>query len=169
MRHRMDNENRRLSKQGGDYSFTLLPIGSYSVRVEAPNFKVFVVPSLTLFSGDRARVDAQLAVGQISESVSVEAQAPALQADSSTIGSVITNVQDLPLNGRNFTAAIQMAPGTNAGAANALSSGTRPDDRRPGTEIFSNGNREGSNNFLFDGIPRREYDADWVFRSISYE
>src|SRR3712207_8228180 len=36
------------------------------------------------------------------------------------------------------------------------SSGTRPDDRRPGTEIFSNGNREGSNNFLYDGIDNNE-------------
>src|SRR6188472_1006096 len=35
-------------------------------------------------------------------------------------------------------------------------SGTRPDDRRPGTEIFSNGNREGSNNFLYDGIDNNE-------------
>ena len=35
-------------------------------------------------------------------------------------------------------------------------SGTRPDDRRPGTEIFSNGNREGSNNFLYDGIDDNE-------------
>src|SRR3712207_5596975 len=36
------------------------------------------------------------------------------------------------------------------------SSGTRPDDRRPGSEIFSNGNREGSNNFMYDGIDNNE-------------
>lgn len=41
-------------------------------------------------------------------------------------------------------------------ATGTIMSGTRPDDRRPGTEIFSNGNREGSNNFLFDGIDDNE-------------
>ena len=35
-------------------------------------------------------------------------------------------------------------------------SGTRPDDLRPGSEIFANGNREGSNNFLWDGIDNNE-------------
>src|SRR5258706_7613886 len=35
-------------------------------------------------------------------------------------------------------------------------SGTRPDDRRPGSELFSNGNREGANNFLYDGVDNNE-------------
>src|SRR5215469_6892955 len=45
------------SSENGDYLFTLLQVGTYSVKVEAKGFKSFVAASLTLSSGDRARVD----------------------------------------------------------------------------------------------------------------
>src|SRR5215831_3985309 len=111
-----------ISNESGDYVFNLLPIGHYVVRIELPGFKTFNVSNMTLASGDRVRVDAQLQVGQIAETVSVEEQAPALQTDSSTIGNLTTEraVQDLPLNGRNFATLSQLAPGANAGANNAL-------------------------------------------------
>jgi hypothetical protein len=63
------------------------------------------------------------------------------------------------LNGRNFIQLATLSPGVNGvgfSATGTIMSGTRPDDRRPGTEIFSNGNREGSNNFLYDGIDDNE-------------
>jgi hypothetical protein len=55
--------------------------------------------------------------------------------------------------------------GVGFSATGTIMSGTRPDDRRPGTEIFSNGNREGSNNFLYDGIDNNE--ATGAFSSSS--
>ena len=48
----------------GNYTFTLLPIGSYSVTVEVTGFKTFTVPTLTLAAGDRARVDAKMELGE---------------------------------------------------------------------------------------------------------
>ena len=116
----------------GAYLFTLLPIGRYSVKIEAQGFKTFSVTEFTLATGDRTRVDAHMEVGALSESVQVEAQAAALQTDSSTVGSLVTQraVQDLPLQNRNFITLAQIAPGASKGAANALNSGTRPDDRR---------------------------------------
>jgi hypothetical protein len=147
-----------LSNESGDYSFALLPIGRYSLRVELAGFNTFTVPSITLASGDRARVDAQLAVGQLSESVSVEDQAPVLQTDTSTVGNLITAraVQDLPLNGRNFATLAQGAPGANAGASNALSSGNRPDDRRPGVTIAVGAQGSQVNNYMVDGIDNND-------------
>jgi hypothetical protein len=59
----------------GDYVFTLLPIGSYTIRIEANGFRTFSVPGLTLASADHARVDAQMVIGQMAESVEVIAQA----------------------------------------------------------------------------------------------
>jgi hypothetical protein len=105
-------------------------------------------------TGDRARVDAQLQVGEISQSVSLEAQAVALQTDSSTVGGLITNraVQDLPMDGRNFVRLVQLAPGANESIQNAGAGGTRVDDRRQTNAVSANGQLDSSNNYLLDGM-----------------
>src|SRR5579871_6289758 len=109
----------------GDYAFTLLPIGSYTVSVEASGFKMFSA-HVTLATGDRARVDAQMQVGAVSQTVEVQAEvAAALQTDSSTVGGLITSqaTQDLPLNGRNIIQLAQLTPGATEGTGNALTNG----------------------------------------------
>src|SRR5262252_11236348 len=52
----------------GDYAFSLLPVGDYSISIEAMGFKTFSNRQLTLATGDRVRVDAQMEVGAISQS-----------------------------------------------------------------------------------------------------
>ena len=109
----------------------------------------------------RAKIDFKLQLGQVSETVEVAATAPLLESQSSTLGSVVTErlIADLPLNGRNFVTLAIMTPGVNGtgfSTGGTIMSGTRPDDRRPASEIFSNGNREGDNNFLYDGIDNNE-------------
>src|SRR5215831_14493640 len=113
----------------GDYSLALLPIGNYSVTVEMPGFKMFTNPKLTLATGDRARVDAQMQVGEVTQTLEVEAQAAALQTDSSTVGALVTTraVEDLPVNGRNFIRLIQLVPGATESVQSSLGGGTRPD------------------------------------------
>lgn len=73
----LDTHNNRAadSNEAGDFNFNVLPPGRYSVKVEKSGFKVFSVQELVVAAGDRARVDAQLAVGQTSETVEVSAQA----------------------------------------------------------------------------------------------
>jgi len=88
---------------------------------------------------------------------SIQASAPLLESNTSSVGQVIEAkaVSDLPLNGRNFAQLAILGPGvTGVGysASGTIGSGTRPDDMRPGTELFSNGNREQSNNFMLDGV-----------------
>ena len=111
----IDTRSSRTATSGesGSYVFTFLPIGNYTLRVVSAGFKEFVVPRLTLGSGDRLRVDAQMSIGERAEKVEVQAQATTLQTDSSQLGSLITTkaVQDLPLNGRNFISSGATGPG----------------------------------------------------------
>jgi Carboxypeptidase regulatory-like domain/TonB dependent receptor len=145
-----------LSKTG-DFTFTLLQTGSYSVTVQAPGFKEYET-QVTLAVGDRARVSAQLTLGQASETVTVQSITPALQTDDSTIGTLITSqaTQDLPLNGRNVTDLITLSAGVTGGLSNALSSGTRPDDRRLSSTFTANGQSDQLNNNMIDGMDNNE-------------
>src|SRR6516165_6558825 len=95
----------------GNWTITALPIGTYRLRAEHVGFKA-AVSEVVLAASDRRRVDIVMEIGQVEQSVDVTAIAPALQADSSTIGALVTSnaVQDLPLNGRNFIRLAQLVP-----------------------------------------------------------
>src|SRR5579863_5127397 len=147
------------SNRSGDFIFTLLPVGHYSLTVKASGFQASVTKDLAVEAGDRARADAQLQVGSESTVVEVTASTPLLQADSATVSSTVTAkaVQDLPLNGRNFVQLVQLVPGANEGPGNGLSSGGRPDDRRTNAAGFSvNGQDDTLNNWVVDGIDDNE-------------
>jgi hypothetical protein len=147
-----------LSDTTGNYLMALLPVGRYTLRVEQTGFRGWSVPEIVLAAGDRLRVDVRLEVGQLEQTVEVQSQAPALQSDSSSLGSLVNEraVQDLPLNGRNFIRLAQAAAGANESVPNALSSGNRPDDRRRTSSVAVNGQRDFVNNFLVDGMDNNE-------------
>ena len=159
-------QNKRTTQTSGsgDYVFPLLLNGSYSVRIEAGGFRVFSVPQIALATGDRARVDAELQVGDVSQTVEVQMNAPILQTESSAVQSVVDQqaVQDLPLNGRNFFNLVQIQPGVNAGPSNAISSGTRVDDRRQSSTVSANGQSDLYNNNMLDGIDNNEAEQGFV-------
>ena len=142
----------------GEYTFTLLQPGQYSVRVESSGFKSSTTSNLSVEAGDRARADAHLVPGATTETVEVQAQTPLLQADNATVSSTVTaqQVQDLPLNGRNFVQLVQLVPGANEGPGNGLTSGGRPDDRRSTSSFSVNGQDDTLNNFIIDGFDDNE-------------
>jgi Carboxypeptidase regulatory-like domain len=146
------------SGSNGDYTLTLLQVGTYTLTVEATGFKGFVSRNITLAAGDRARVDATLAIGQTNQTVEVAATTPALESDSSTVGTLITSraTQDLPLNGRNIIQLVELSPGVGPGLSNAMSSGTRPDDRRLASNYSANGQTDEVNNNMIDGMDNNE-------------
>ncbi|MBB5057934.1 hypothetical protein HDF16_002640 [Granulicella aggregans] len=146
------------TSQSGDFTFTLLPTGHYSVTVTAPGFKASVTKDLAVEAGDRARADAHLELGAGSETVEVTAATPLLQAENATVSSTVTAkaVQDLPLNGRNFVQLVQLVPGANEGPGNGLTSGGRPDDRRSTSGFSVNGQDDTLNNYVIDGIDDNE-------------
>ena len=142
----------------GDYQFTLLPVGRYSITVKVTGFKTYTTPLLAVEAGDRARNDVHMVTGGESETVTVESTTPLLQADNATVSSTITAVavQDLPLNGRNYVQLVQLVPGANEGPGNGLTSGGRPDDRRPTSSFSVNGQDDTLNNTVVDGIDDNE-------------
>ena len=141
----------------GDYIFNLMPSGQYTITAESPSFKKSTV-SLAVVSGDRARANVQLQVGDVTQTVEVAAQSPALQTDSATLSTVVgaQGVQDLPLNGRNYVTLVQSTVGVNVGPSNSILSGTRPDERRQTANISANGQNEVFNNQLIDGMDNNE-------------
>lgn len=153
--------HKTVSGKNGDYVLTDLPPGNYSLTVEAPGFRKLEQTGVELQVNQQARVDLPLQVGQTAETVSVTGHPPLLESESSSVGTVINQqlTNELPLNGRNFVQLATLSPGvTGVGesASGTIMSGTRPDDRRASSEIFSNGNREGDNNFLYDGVDNNE-------------
>jgi hypothetical protein len=98
----------------GSYRTPPLRIGEYTVGFEAAGFKRSIQSGVVLDIGDVRKVDAVLEVGQVSESVTVQAEAPLLQTSDSTVGTVITNAQieDLPLNGRDYLQLGALSSGT---------------------------------------------------------
>jgi hypothetical protein len=153
------NEKRTAASNGsGDYNFTLLPVGHYSIAVNAKGFEASITKDLSVEAGDRARADVHLRAGAETTIVEVTASTPLLQADSATVSSTVTAqaVQDLPLNGRNFVQLVQLVPGANEGPGNGLTSGGRPDDRRQTASFSVNGQDDTLNNFTIDGIDNNE-------------
>ena len=142
----------------GDYTFSQLGPGSYSVQVTETGFKSYVIPEIALSAGDRAREDAKLQVGSEATTVQVTAQTPALQTDNSVVSTLVTQqqVEDLPLNGRNYINLAQIVPGANEGPGNGLTSGARPDDRRQTSSVSANGQSEILNDELVDGLDNND-------------
>lgn len=106
---------------GGFAARSLVP-GMYRVEVSSPSFQKQVQNAVKLDVGGAVTLDFHLTVGQVSEQIQVEATAPLLQSEESSVGTVIENAQvvELPLNGRNFNNLTRLTPGavrgTSAGA-----------------------------------------------------
>jgi len=147
----------QVTNETGDYVFNLLPIGPYAVTIELQGFQTQTT-NVTVASGDRARFDAKLGVGTVSESIQVTAEAAVLQTDASTVSTLINEkaVQDLPVAGRNIIRLVQLIPGANEGAVSSTANGTRPDDRRQTSSVSVNGTADTQNNQLIDGLDNNE-------------
>lgn len=149
----------------GLYSVPSLPVGEYVVRIELAGFRTRTVP-VTLTVNQVARIDAQLDPG-VSETVEVVADAaPVIEKTTSYIGTLISEeqVENLPLNGRNFTQLATLVPGVNRGipGSNAAGGGSGTDAETfrysefGGAALSVNGLREQFNNYMIDGLDNNE-------------
>jgi hypothetical protein len=94
-----NTERSTVSSASGEYTLAQLPVGLYRLRIEAPGFKELVRTDVDLTAGATLRIDAQLTVGQVTESVSVSAQSVLLQTESARVTTSVSPkfIQDLPL------------------------------------------------------------------------
>ena len=114
-----------VSDQVGFFRATALPPGPYSVRASMDGFAPFVRTGLVLTVGQTATVNVQLGSVTLNEAVTVEATAPLVDASSNALGTTITNTQldDLPLAGRDFAALARLAPGVTGVGGGGISAG----------------------------------------------
>jgi len=108
----------------GNFVLLQLKPGSYTVEISAPGFKKYVRSGLVLELQQQARLDASLEVGQLSEAITVTADASTLETTTSTIGDVVNNhaILNLPLNTRNIYSLIYLTPGVAGGIGNDYNS-----------------------------------------------
>ena len=97
----------------GDYAAPQLQPGVYKVRAEAKGFKTVERVSIVVEVAEDVRVDIALPTGQTSETVVVSEEVPLVDTTSSTLGGTLSNqeINDLPLNGRNYENLLQLRPG----------------------------------------------------------
>jgi hypothetical protein len=99
----------------GLYTFTLIPPGQYSLKVEKPGFNVFLQSNVVLAVGQSSTLNAQLQVGNVNQTVEVTAAAPVLNTGSADIGSEVSGKQavELPLNIRNVYGLVELDSSVN--------------------------------------------------------
>jgi hypothetical protein len=134
----------------GFYRLPLLPVGEYSLSVEAPKFAKLVQQPIQVTVSQTMRVDVQLDLQSVTETVTVSGHAQIVDSSTNALGRVVTGreILDLPLNGRNFTQLGLLQTGVaplTAGVATAGGS------LRQGQAYAVNGMRPEQNVYLVDG------------------
>jgi Carboxypeptidase regulatory-like domain/TonB-dependent Receptor Plug Domain len=145
------------TNSGGEYTFSPVRIGHYSVSATAPGFTTTNQQNLQVSVGQALQVNIQLKPGATSETVQVTTAPPQLQTSESSVGQVVTGqtINNLPLNGRNFTFLAQLGAGVNS---------SQPDTRgNAASGAFSaNGLKASQNNYLLDGIDNNSNAVDFL-------
>jgi hypothetical protein len=147
----------------GYYTVPALPPGHYRVEITQKGFKK-EVRELELQVAQVGVADFQLQIGDISQSIVVEAGSPVINPADSAIGDVVESRQitELPLNGRNFTQLATLIPGVTRGVLNGSATGsgnnteTFRNGETGGASLAVNGLRPQNNNFTLDGIDNNE-------------
>jgi hypothetical protein len=138
----------------GQYSAPSLPVGNYSVAVEAPNFKKSIQTNVKLDVNQRRTLDVTLEAGNIAEVVTVGVDPVAVELTTPTASTVINGeqVRELSINNRNFVQLVTLAPGVTNDLADQVYVGTtNPAGQANTVNISVNGARSSSNTFLVDG------------------
>jgi hypothetical protein len=141
----------------GEYTFSPVRIGHYSVSAVAPGFSKTDQENLEVKLDQHLQVNIQLKPGSTSETVQVTTAPPELQTEEGSVGQTVTgqSVNNLPLNGRNFTFLAQLGAGVNTPQADTRGNAASG-------AFTANGLRPSQNNYLLDGIDNNSNAVDFL-------
>jgi hypothetical protein len=142
------------SDEEGRYIFPAIKIGMYQVAVEAAGFKKSVRSGIQLSIQQAPEINFVLEAGDISQTIEVTAEAPLLQTTESSVGQTVggQTINDLPLNGRDWTYLARLSTGVNIPQQGA----------RAAAQFAANGMRPAQNNYLIDGIDNNTSSVDFL-------
>jgi hypothetical protein len=143
------------SNDTGAYAISRIKVGNYTLKATAQGFQTVEYPPFTLVLNQTARIDIDLKVGQVNQTVEVTGEAPLLQTENTMVGTVIDSVSadKLPLATRNYVQLTLLSPGSVSPDPANFNNG---DNTASGARPYINGNREQSNNFLLDGMDNNQ-------------
>lgn len=144
------------SNSSGVFVFSPLKIGNYTVSASFKGFQTVSHENLHLDIQQRLNVNFTLATGAVTETVKVDSEAPVLQTQDAAVGQVISTkeINDTPLNGRNWVYIAQLTSGVAPPFGNTRGSGSG--------DFVANGQRAEQNNFILDGVDNNTNLVDFL-------
>src|SRR5271157_3681918 len=141
----------------GVYKFSPVKIGTYKIDVVYKGFQSVTAKGVEVNIASNVVQNFTLKPGSVSEAIEVTAAAPLLESQSAAVGQVVDSrsVNDLPLNGRNFTFLAQISAGVNTPQADTRGNAASG-------AFAANGLRPSQNNYLLDGIDNNSDTVDFL-------
>ena len=133
------------SSSSGSYVFPAVPVGTYTLKADATGFKIYKETGIQIHIQNIVTADIPLVPGSVSQQVTVTSAVPLLQAQDATLGQTVPTQQinDLPLNGRNWLSLAQLSAGTYAAPG---SSPSNP------ANLYANGVNDNQVDYRLNGI-----------------
>ncbi|MGH9627292.1 MAG: carboxypeptidase regulatory-like domain-containing protein, partial [Bryobacteraceae bacterium] len=130
------------TNESGYYSVPLLPPGRYEITAQMSGFKPLTRSGVRLEVGQIARIDFVMELGEVTESITVDAQAPLVSSEEASVGTVVDGekVHQLPLNGRDPFSLVTLTPGVTSSSPSSF-----------GRRSNISGGRENTSDVLIDG------------------
>ncbi len=147
------------SNASGVYTIRFLPIGTYTVAIDAAGFSTQKIPAFALEIDQTAKIDGHLAIGATTTVVVSEDFHPILNTTDSTLGNTLSTneIANVPLNGRNFSALTLFQPGAVGTDPTGMSGNNAIERNTYNSGVAAiNGNREQANNYTIEGADNNE-------------
>lgn len=144
------------SNGSGLFTFSPIKIGAYSISVTASGFQGYTQENLRVDVGARLNVPISLQPGTVSQTVTVSTAPPLLQTQEGSVGQVLStrDINDTPLNGRNWVYIAQLTAGVAPPFGNTRGSGSG--------DFVANGQRAEQNDFILDGVDNNTNLVDFL-------